>query len=54
MSLGREYIPTFPLLVLQTISKSIVFLYTGLLPKIPFKPPINTAASKIMIKPETE
>lgn len=37
-SAGIEYVPTFPPLVLDTISKSDVFLYPSLLPRIPFKP----------------
>ncbi|XP_056646341.1 uncharacterized protein LOC130451386 isoform X1 [Diorhabda sublineata] len=36
---GSEYIVTFPTLILETISKSDIFLYTSLLPKIPFKTP---------------
>ncbi|KAL1513123.1 hypothetical protein ABEB36_002583 [Hypothenemus hampei] len=31
------YIPTFPTLLLETISQSDVFIYPSLLPKIPFK-----------------
>ncbi|KAH1007204.1 hypothetical protein HUJ04_004470 [Dendroctonus ponderosae] len=37
--MGRnwEFIATFPKLILETISNSEVFVYPGLLPKIPFK-----------------
>lgn len=35
---GLEYVPAFPPLLLKTVSESDVFLYTTLLPRIPFKP----------------
>lgn len=38
---GTSYIPTFPPLILNTILNSNVFIYTDLLPKIPFTPMSN-------------
>ncbi|XP_063919248.1 uncharacterized protein LOC135134483 isoform X2 [Zophobas morio] len=34
---GREYIVTFPPLLMKTVSSSDVFIYPNLLPRIPFK-----------------
>ncbi|KAK9701168.1 hypothetical protein QE152_g30795 [Popillia japonica] len=54
INLGNTYVITFPPLILETISRSNVFLYASLLPKIPFKPPRNNAASKVVTQSENE
>ncbi|KAI4468523.1 yy1 associated protein-related [Holotrichia oblita] len=54
MDLGNTYVITFPQLILETISRSNAFLYASLLPKIPFRPPHNNAASKVVTRSENE
>lgn len=51
---GLEYIPTFPPLLLKTVTESDVFLYPTLLPRIPFIPTAVFPAKSEIVTPEQE